>query len=107
MNWSGCRRGRLSLERLRRSVDGRNDLVLGGAVGDAGEGHPAGMALERCVELDAVLFAAGGGDLQFLVRSERGAVPRNRWRTDMGGVSFCGGSGAQPDLGARVAEPGT
>ena len=69
MSSCGWRRGRLRNARARPSADGRNDVVLGGDVGDAGEGHSAGMALEGRAELHALLFAAGGGDLQFFLRS--------------------------------------
>ena len=38
------------------------------------EGHSSGVAFPRCDQLHAVLFAAGGGDLQFLFRSPGGGV---------------------------------
>src|ERR1700758_2536455 len=107
MNSCGCRRGRLSIGRARPSAGGRNDLVLGGAIGDAGEGHSAGMALERRVELHAGLFAAGGGDLCVLLRSAGGGIAAYRRWFGVGGVFVRGGGSAESDVGARVEKSGS
>src|ERR1700733_8311504 len=102
MNSSGCRRGKswsvgaICHERGRNS----DDLVLGGDVRDLGEGYPAGVALERCAELDAFFFSAGGGDLQFFFRSVGGGVAAHCRRVDLGGVPVRGGGGAESDVGA-------
>src|ERR1700729_3719498 len=110
---SGCRRGRLLIELrvwldrevllrvLRGMSEGMsNEHALGRDSRDAGQGHPAGVALERRAEFHAIFFAASGGDLRILVRSAGGGVSAHRRRTGLGCVFVCGGGGAQPDLGA-------
>src|ERR1700678_275167 len=71
--------------------------------GHAEERHPAGVALPGCAELHAVLLAAGGGDLQLLVRPERGGVARNCGRADLGCIPVCRRGCPESDLGARAA----
>ena len=66
-----------------------------------------GVAIERRHQLHAVLFPAGGGGLQFFLRSQRRRIAPDRRRTGLGSVSLCRGGGAQPDLGARTAQSGS
>ena len=84
----------------------RNEFAALHHAGDADERYPAGVALARCDQLHVVFFAAGGGDLQLFFRSECGRVARDCGWADLGRVSVCRGGGFEPDLGARVAQPG-
>src|ERR1700693_2314268 len=73
---------------------------------DFGERPSPGVALERRHQLHAVFLFAGGGDLQLLVRPDRGRVATYRRWSDMGGISLCRRGGFESDLGPRNAQPG-
>jgi hypothetical protein len=61
-----------------------------------------GVEIEGRHQLHAVFFSAGGGRVQFFVRSERRRIAPDRRRPCLGGISVRGRGGAQPDLGARI-----
>ena len=90
----------------RGQADGSRMTRHGGGAPHLGKGSASGVAVQRCRQLHAVFRLAGGGHLQLQLRSHGRGVAPHRRRPGVGGVSVCRRGRAQPDLGARAAQPG-
>src|SRR5260221_12556344 len=84
----------------------RNDSSYRHHARHAAQRLAPGVEVEGRHQLHAVFLSAGGGRVQFFVRSERGRIaPDRRWPR-LGGVPVRGGGGSQPDVGTRYGQRG-